>query len=127
MKCAKGKITAGAGVTDVIAPADLLFAALPVCASAMEKPMKMRRIPGETLRKDLKQGAVPPLATLIRVGFRMLIASALYLYGLHHAALIVTVMSAMMLIGAVESQAAKAVAKAIPRARLYFGQRLSNR
>lgn len=86
----------------------------------MEKPMKLKRLPGQTLRRDLRKGAIPPLATFIRASFRMSIAGGLYLYGLHHAALIIGIMSAMMLIGAVEGQAAKSIAKAIPRAKQHF-------
>lgn len=93
----------------------------------MEPPKKKRRIPGETLRKDLRSGLIPQPATLVRAGVRMSIAGGLYLTGHRHSALVMGMMSGMMLLGSVEAHAAKAIAKAVPRARAHLSKRTRKR
>lgn len=62
----------------------------------------------------------------MRVGLRGALALALYLLGYHHAALVLGIMCAMILVSTVEGQAAKAIAASIPRAKKYLKKRRGN-
>lgn len=81
------------------------------------------RIPGRTLRRDLMMSLVPSLTSFVRAAMKLCMAGGMYLTGHRHAALIVAVMSGMMLIGAIEGQAARAFAKSVPRVKTYLQQR----
>lgn len=85
------------------------------------------KLPGQTLRKDLARSFVPPLASFIRLGLRLCVISLLYVAGFHQIALVLAVMSVMILIGPIEGQIAKSIAKSLPRARAHFQKRRHRR